>query len=151
MEMKLILLQNLVPYEKNPRKNDAAVDKVAASIKQFGFRVPLVVDADNVIVAGHTRYKAAVKLGLESIPCVVATDLTPEQIKAYRLADNKVAEFSDWDFELLEQELAEITLDMEQFNFVMPDELDVSDEDFLLEERKAETKAKACPHCGGEL
>ena len=96
---------SLIPYINNPRKNDAAVDKVAASIKEFGFKVPIIVDNENVIVAGHTRLLAAKKLGLESVPCVIADDLTPAQIKAYRIADNKTAEFAEWDDELLRIEL----------------------------------------------
>ena len=118
----------LKPYEKNPRKNDAAVDYVANSIKEFGFKVPIVVDKDNVIVAGHTRYKAGKKLNLKTVPCIIADDLTPEQIKAYRLADNKVAEKAEWDFELLDEELTELldfNFDMTDFGF---DELMQADE-----------------------
>ena len=96
---------SLIPYINNPRKNNAAVDKVAASIKEFGFKVPIIIDGDNVIVAGHTKLLAAKKLGLESVPCVIADDLTPAQIKAYRIADNKTAEFAEWDDELLKIEL----------------------------------------------
>ena len=101
-------LGDIRPYEKNPRKNDTAVQYVAESIKQFGFKVPIVIDSDGVIVAGHTRWKAAKKLGLETVPCVVADDLTDEQIKAFRLADNKVAEKAEWDFDLLSEELDEL-------------------------------------------
>ena len=109
------------PYERNPRKNDQAVDAVAASLKEFGFRQPIVVDGDGVIIAGHTRYKAALKLGLSQIPVHVATDLTPEQIKAYRIADNKSAEIAEWDFEILPIEIAELQevgfdLDLLAFN-----------------------------------
>lgn len=96
------------PYEKNPRKNDEAVKYVAESIKQFGFKVPIIVDADGVIVAGHTRYKAAKKLGLKTVPCIIADDLTEEQIKAFRLADNKVSEKAEWDFELLAEEMDDL-------------------------------------------
>ena len=96
------------PYERNPRVNDQAVDAVAASLKEFGFRQPIVVDADSVIIAGHTRWKAAQKLGLAKIPVHVATDLTPEQVKAYRIADNKTAELSEWDFDILPIELSEL-------------------------------------------
>ena len=105
MQVVDIDIKELTPYEKNPRKNDDAVQYVAESIKQFGFKVPIVIDKNNVIVAGHTRYKAAKKLKLKTVPCLVADDLTDEQIKAFRLADNKVAEFSEWDFDLLELEL----------------------------------------------
>ena len=111
-------LKDIKPYEKNPRKNDNAVEYVANSIKEFGFKVPIVIDKDGVIVAGHTRYKASKKLGLEKVPCIIADDLTDEQIKAYRLADNKVSEKSEWDFDLLQDELSEIlNIDMEMFDF----------------------------------
>ncbi len=95
----------LKAYEKNPRKNDNAVEPVAESIKEFGFKVPIIVDKDNVIVAGHTRLKAAKRLRLKTVPCIVADDLTPEQIKAFRIADNKTSEFAEWDMELLKFEL----------------------------------------------
>lgn len=115
----LININNLIPYENNPRINDNAVDAVAASIKEFGFKVPIVVDKNNVIVAGHTRLKAAQKLGLEEVPVIVADDLTEEQIKAFRLADNKVSELAEWDFSKLEAELSGLEMDMTQFNFDM--------------------------------
>ena len=120
--VKYLPTDDLIPYANNPRRNDTAVDKVANSIKEFGFRVPIVVDADNVIVAGHTRLKAAKKLGLKTVPCVVADDLTEDQIKAYRLADNKVSELAEWDFELLDLELDDIELDMSQFGFEFDEE-----------------------------
>lgn len=110
----------LKAYKNNPRKNDAAVEVVAASIRQFGFKVPVIIDADNVIIAGHTRVKAAALLDMESVPCIVADDLTPEQIKAFRLADNKVSEFAEWDFDILNMELAEladIDFDMSKLGF----------------------------------
>lgn len=116
-------LTDIKPYEKNPRKNDSAVDSVANSIKEFGFKVPVVIDKDNVIVCGHTRYKAAKKIGLKAVPCVVADDLTEEQIKAYRLADNKVSEKSEWDFDLLGEELDGIfDIDMSDFGFDLSEE-----------------------------
>ncbi len=101
-------LAEIKPYEKNPRLNDAAVDAVAESIRRFGFRQPIVVDSDGVIVCGHTRYRAAQTLGLAEVPVHVATDLTPEQIRAYRIADNKTAELAEWNLELLPIELAEL-------------------------------------------
>lgn len=111
-------LDQIRPYENNPRKNEAAVKYVAASIREFGFKVPIVIDAGGEIVAGHTRYKAARELGLETVPCVVADDLTPQQIKAFRLADNKTAEMAGWDFEALDFELEGIDdLDMSKFGF----------------------------------
>lgn len=119
MKLVSVSLQDLKPYENNPRINDNAVDSVMNSIKEFGFKVPVVITKDNVIVAGHTRYKASKKLGLEKVPCIVADDLTEEQIKAFRLADNKVSELAEWDFKKLEIELSSIALDMSLFNFDM--------------------------------
>lgn len=104
-------------YENNPRKNDNAVDAVAASIKNFGFKQPIVIDKNNVIVAGHTRVKAALRLGLTEVPCVIADDLTDEQVKAFRLADNKTAELAEWDLDKLSEELKFIDMDMEEFGF----------------------------------
>lgn len=111
-------LTDIYPYEKNPRFNDASVDNVANSIKEFGFRVPIIVDRNHVIIAGHTRYKAAQKLGMERVPVMVAEDLTPKQVEAYRLADNKVGENSLWDYDLLDGILEELTdFDMAEFGF----------------------------------
>lgn len=112
-------IDDLKPYENNPRINDKAVDSVAKSIEEFGFKVPIVVDKNNVIVAGHTRWKASKKLGLDEVPVIVADDLTDDQIKAFRLADNKVGELADWDFSKLEEELANIEMDMTKFDFNM--------------------------------
>jgi ParB-like chromosome segregation protein Spo0J len=122
-------IAELTPYKNNPRKNDQAVDAVAASIKAFGFKVPIVIDRDGVIVCGHTRAKAAKKLKLESVPCVVADDLTEEEIKAFRLADNKVGELAEWDLPALDLELADIDFDMSQFGL-----------DLLAEEAPTESK-----------
>ena len=109
---------DLIPYINNPRNNDEAVDKVAASIKEFGWKVPVVITTDNVIVTGHTRLKSAKKLGLETVPCIIADDLTDAQIKAFRLADNKVAEYSEWDFDKLKIELEGLTdIEMDDFGF----------------------------------
>lgn len=127
--MKIVnkAVDELIPYVNNPRNNDKAVDYVVKSIKEFGFKVPIVIDKNNVIVTGHTRLKACKKLKLKEVPCVVADDLTEEQIKAYRLADNKVSEFADWDFNALNLELEEIlNIDMEDLGFNI-EELD-SDE-----------------------
>lgn len=129
MEVVNINLSNIKPYQRNPRNNAKAVEKVAESIRQFGFQQPLVLDKDNVIVCGHTRYAAAKKLKLKSVPCVLATSLTEEQIRAYRLADNKVAEASEWDVSLLAEELDDILdIDMSDFGFEVPDFLDDVDD-----------------------
>jgi hypothetical protein len=130
MEIVQKKLDEIKPYEKNPRNNDSAVDYVANSIKEFGFKVTIVIDKDGIIVAGHTRYKASKKLGLKTVPCVVADDLTDEQIKAYRLADNKVSEQADWNIDLLTEELSDIIdIDMVDFGF-----------DLSLEEEQGEAK-----------
>ena len=113
-------IKAIKPYKNNPRHNDKAVEYVANSIREFGFKQPIVIDDQYEIVCGHTRWKAAKAIGLETVPCVMADDLTPEQIQAYRLADNKTAEMADWDFDLLEQELNEIDpaeFDMADFGF----------------------------------
>jgi len=118
--VELRKIDTITPYERNPRINDGAVDAVAASLTEFGFRQPIVVDADGVIVCGHTRWKAAQKLGLAKVPVHVATDLTPEQIRAYRIADNKTGELAEWDFEILPIEIAELAggdIDLEALGF----------------------------------
>ena len=110
-------VSDLIAYENNPRKNDDAVDAVASSIKSFGFKVPVIVDSNNVIIAGHTRVKACKKLGITEVPCVIADDLTEDQIKAFRLADNKTSELAEWDLDKLSEELKFIEMDMSQFGF----------------------------------
>lgn len=126
-------LDEIRPYENNPRHNDAAVEYVANSLREFGWKQPIVIDRDGIIVAGHTRYKAAQRLGLKTAPCLIADDLTPDQVKAYRLADNKTGEAAEWDFAELERELEGIDMDMLQFGF----------ED--LEEKDGEEKVKTDP------
>ncbi|MCC6321123.1 MAG: ParB N-terminal domain-containing protein [Phycisphaerales bacterium] len=108
MTVELRPIESIKPYEKNPRKNDLAVEAVARSITDYGFRQPIVVDEEGVIVVGHTRYKAAQKLGLARVPVHVATDLTPDKAKAYRIADNQTATIADWDLDILPIELAEL-------------------------------------------
>lgn len=152
-EMKL---DELREYENNPRNNENAVAAVAASIKEFGFKVPIVIDKDGVIIAGHTRAKAAAMLGMQTVPCIIADDLTEEQIRAFRLADNKTGELAGWDFEKLEAELAQLSaMDMSEFGFVMSDDVDIddfftdadeSDDDGSDDEE--EKKSIQCPHCG---
>ena len=125
-------ISDLKEYDNNPRENDHAVEAVANSIKEFGFKVPVIVDSNNVIIAGHTRIKAAISLDLTEVPCIVASDLTPEQVKAFRLADNKVGEIATWDLEKLKLELENIGgLDMSLFGFDMEPDIDeVFEDDF---------------------
>lgn len=151
MEIIYKTVEEIRPYENNPRNNNEAVAKVAASITDYGFRVPIIIDSNNIIVAGHTRYKAALKIGCESVPCIVIDDLTPEQIRAYRLIDNKTAEYSSWDFEMLEKELKSLDIDISEFEFPdLGETLDISDDDFYTDETVKNVKAKSikCPHCG---
>lgn len=108
-------LDEIRPYDDNPRRNEAAVGPVANSIREFGFQSPIIVDKDGVIIAGHTRYKAAKRLGLKEVPVVYATELTPEQVQAYRIADNSTGEIAEWDPALLLQELEGLTYDMADF------------------------------------
>ena len=133
-----IELKKIKQYENNPRKNDEAVGPVAESIKEFGFKCPIILDKNNVIVAGHTRYKAAKRLKLKEVPCIVADDLTEEQIKAFRLADNKVGEIAEWDFDLLNMELESISFDMSSFGFNILNEeegKEIEEDEYDLEEK----------------
>ena len=142
MEIESISLSKLKPYENNPRRNDEAVEAVKESIRQFGFKVPIVIDKNNVIVCGHTRYKASQELKLKKVPCIRADDLSDEQIKAFRLADNKVFELAEWDKEKLSIELDEITLDMSVFGFDLAP-IDVVDDDdgYYGDERERTNRA----------
>lgn len=129
MDIKNVSIEELKEYKDNPRDNKDAVEKVAESISEFGFKVPIVVDKDYTIIAGHTRRLAAKELGLKNVPVVIANDLTDEQVRAFRLADNKVAEFSKWDEDLLRSELNQLEdIDMDQFGF--DDMLLPKDEEF---------------------
>lgn len=160
MKVENVKIEELIPYENNPRNNEGAVDYVANSIKKFGFKVPIVIDKNKVIVAGHTRYKASLKLGLKEVPVIIADDLTPEQIKAYRLADNKVSEKSSWDFTKLAEEVESLDMfDLTELGFgefeldVLKNGEDVDNSAFndLFEDAPAkekEPKKVQCPHCG---
>ena len=158
-------ISDIHPYENNPRKNDGAVDALVESIKEFGFKAPLVIDGNGEIVCGHTRYKAARKLGLKKVPCVVADDLTEEQITAYRLVDNKTQELSNWDFAKLISELRELTdsIDMTLFGFGAIDGDDDDDDgettsapgqkvksgqELSLDDFDDEQFTCTCPSCG---
>lgn len=151
---------SLTPYENNPRRNDETVPYLKNSIQRFGFKVPLVIDKDGTVVTGHTRLKAALELGMERVPCVRADDLTPEQIKAFRLVDNKVQELSGWDFSSLESEIDALgdSFDMSDFGF--NDDTEAPSDDFFEnsgdnnnngDDDKPKTKTVICPHCGGTV
>lgn len=156
-KITMVPVDSIVPYENNPRKNDDAVDYVANSIREFGFQSPIIVDSNNVIVCGHTRAKAAQKLGLTEVPVVVADGLTDEQVKAYRLADNKTGEMSVWNWGKLNEELEDIDwldINMEQFGFSAGVDIDqfFKDAPDNGEDKgsasESEPKEIQCPHCG---
>lgn len=144
--MKVIEMSvdDLIPYPNNPRKNESAVDKVAESIKEFGFKVPIIIDKNNVVIAGHTRLKAAKLLKLPTVPVLRADDLTDEQVKAYRLADNKVSGFATWNFrKLSEEEEALEDFGLSRFGF---ESFDFDDIERM--ESKPQVKTVTCPFCG---
>lgn len=131
MKVQNVSIDKIKPYENNPRDNEAGVDAVANSIDEFGWQQPIVVDKNNVIIVGHTRYLAAKKLGLKEVPVKVATGLTPEQVKAYRLADNKTGELTNWDKNLLDNELNNIlSIDMSDFGFDEEDNTPKFDDEY---------------------
>lgn len=130
---------DLIPYENNARINDDAVEFVANSIKEFGFKNPIIIDNNNVIIAGHTRLKAAEKLGIKKVPCIVADDLTEEQIKAFRIADNSTAQIAEWDMTKLQAELDAIDFDMSSFG--LQEQMDEIEK--LIEDEKEITEDEA--------
>lgn len=133
-------LKELIPYENNPRHNENAVEAVANSIREFGFKVPVIVDKNDVIVCGHTRVKAAERLGMRTVPVISADDLTDEQIKAFRLADNKTAELAEWDLSMLDAELAELQgFEMSRFGFEDIEEPNPSEIDREIENKNPVT------------
>lgn len=157
-EVVYLNLEDIKPYENNPRNNDNAIEKVVNSIKEFGFNNPITVDKEYVIVTGHTRYEASKILNLKQVPCIILYGLTEEEIKGYRLADNKTGEFSNWEFDKLTKELAEIqNIDMGSlgFNIQIFEDLGVTDLDFILdeelEEKEKKVKTVKCPCCGEEF
>jgi hypothetical protein len=171
--------EQITPYDNNPRKNERAVPYVMESIQKFGFKVPIIIDKDNIIVTGHTRHKAAIKLGLKEIPCIKADDLTPEQVKAFRLADNKTGEFATWDTDKLLEELGDLealNFDLETIGFeTLATDIDAFFAPFEMQEAAASGQSRSveqseapeqpqnkavinqeqtvitCPHCGKEI
>ena len=146
MKIEYIKISQINPFKDNPRKNDAAAVRLVDSIREYGFRVPIILDKDNNIIAGHTRYKAAKFLNMEELPCIKAENLTPEQVKAFRIADNKYGELAEWDLDLLESSLSELkdlgfNLELTRFNQMELDSLlsnSVKYEDFSFEDEAAE-------------
>jgi len=144
-------VDDLIPYINNPRINDHAVDAVASSIKNFGFRVPVIIDKGNEIVAGHTRIKAAKKLGMKEVPVIVASDLDENQIKAFRLADNKVGELAHWDYESLDIELMAIkNIDLEEMGLIASNLGNIDFDQFFEDAHTKDNQPKTatCPNCG---
>lgn len=142
MNIREISTARLKEYENNPRNNDLAVEKVKYSIERFGFLFPVVVDMNYVIVCGHTRVRACRELGIQSIPCIIADELTEEQISFFRLVDNKTSEYSDWDFEKLKSELSLIDLTLDE-NQLLLEQFELSAEVFDIEPKQAEIKVPA--------
>lgn len=153
MKVETVSIDKIKPYENNPRNNNDAVDAVANSIKEFGWQQPIVVDNDRVIIAGHTRYKAAKQLKLKKVPIVVADKLTKEQVNAYRLADNKVGELANWDTKKLDDELQALLdqIDMTDFGFDENIEFDPADDidvDLETDDKDKKLIQVTCPNCG---
>jgi DNA modification methylase len=144
MKIEIVDINTIKPYENNPRKlKDSAIEKVAKSIKEFGFRQPIVVDKEKIIVVGHTRYRASKKLGLTNVPITIADNLTPEQINAYRIADNRTNEEAEWDIELLKTELKDLQLKDFDLDLTAFDEDELNN--FLFEEKEGLTDEDAVP------
>lgn len=148
-------VDELIPYQNNPRINKEAVKYVSESIKNYGFRNPIILDKNDVIIAGHTRLESAKKLGFTQVPCIVADDLSEKQAKALRLLDNKTAEFAEWDFDLLKDELAELDFGDLEIDWYIPNtEFEENNEhlreqeDIDLEEYESNKKQVECPSCG---
>lgn len=158
LTVKNVKLTELRPYENNPRRvSEEAINAVVNSIREFGFKVPVIIDKDKVIVAGHTRVLAAQRLKLAEVPCIVADDLTPEQIRAFRLVDNKTSDLTDWDFEKLDMELAELDIDMSDFGFEAGSD-DIDTGAFFTEaetveqaEHSRKSREITCPECGARI
>ncbi len=146
-------IDELKPYKNNPRINGQAISKVALSIKKYGFKNPIIIDKNDEIICGHTRYEAAKELELETVPCIVAKDLTPKQVKEYRLVDNKTSELSWWDFDKLNEEIEKYNLDVFDFDFKDFNQIQDydnqinNDNEISLDSFQEEFKHE-CPKCG---
>ena len=149
LKIEYVDINSIKPYENNPRHNEEAIPYVMNSIKEFGFKNPIIIDKNNVIIAGHTRLESAKRLGMKEVPIIHADDLTEEQVKAFRLADNKVAEKSLWDYTKLDEELDNILdIDMSMFDFENIEETNL--DDFFEDndnKKEKESKLIECPYC----
>lgn len=149
LKIEYVDIDSIKPYENNPRHNEEAIPYVMNSIKEFGFKSPIIIDKNNVIIAGHTRLESAKRLGMKEVPIIHADDLTEEQVKAFRLADNKVAEKSLWDYTKLDEELDNILdIDMSMFDFENIEETNL--DDFFEDndnKKEKESKLIECPYC----
>lgn len=149
MNIVYMKMADIKPYENNPRNNEAAIPYVKNSIREFGFKVPILIDENNVIVCGHTRYEAAQELGYDEVPCVYADNMSEEQIKAFRLVDNKTHEDSKWDFSKLNEELEGIfDIDMEDFGFT---DISLPAVPETQETTEHEARMVVCPKCGTQF
>lgn len=149
MNIVYMKMADIKPYENNPRNNEAAIPYVKNSIKEFGFKVPILIDENNVIVCGHTRFEAAQELGYDEVPCVYADNMSEEQIKAFRLVDNKTHEDSKWDFSKLNEELEGIfDIDMEDFGFT---DIPLPAVPETQETTEHEARMVVCPKCGTQF
>lgn len=155
LKIEYINIEKIVPYANNPRINDKAIDTVAESIKEFGFKNPIIVDSENTIIAGHTRLLASIKLGLKEVPIIRVQDLTEQQIRAYRIADNKTTEFSKWDMEILAVELEGLEDQFTGFSDIEIDnilrEVEPINLDDDIKDSNSEGQIYHCPKCGFEF
>ena len=155
MELKIeyVDIDSIKPYKNNPRHNEEAIPYVMNSIKEFGFKNPIIIDKNNVIIAGHTRLESAKRLGMKEVPIIHADDLTEEQVKAFRLADNKVSEKAEWNFELLDEELNDLDIDMEQYGFDKIEDINFEDfyEDNEVKKDEEKKQTIVCPYCNKEI
>lgn len=150
MQIVMKKVDELIRYENNPRRNEGAIHYVANSIEEFNFKVPILIDKNNVIVAGHTRLEAAITLGYEEVPCIIADDMTDEQVRKFRLVDNKTHEYSKWDYEKLYEELGNIfNVDMEHFGFETLAEPEPKKKS--KEKRERSSDYCCCPRCKHEF
>lgn len=153
MKIELIDINKIIPYDQNPRYNEAAINYVKQSIEDYGYLNPIIINKDNVILCGHTRLEALKELNKDKIEVIKVTDLTPELEKAFRIADNKVAEFSYWDNEKLQKELSKVidnTLKFYDFEYNNLDDIDINEEEYISDVDQSK-KEIICPYCGEKI